>query len=81
MFFSVAYDKDWGTTVSGQPAQIIKAEYGFMAVKVPERENYIEFTYNPVAFKTGVAVSLISTAAVAVYTFAGIKRQKSESGQ
>lgn len=81
VFFSVPYDKGWSATVNGQPAQIIKAEYGFMAVKVPERENYIEFTYRPVAFKTGVAVSLFSTAAVAVYTFAGIKRQKSESGQ
>ena len=64
MFFSVAYDKGWSTAVSGQPAQIIKAEYGFMAVKVPEWENYIEFTYKLVAFKTGVAVSLISTAVV-----------------
>lgn len=64
MFFSVAYDKGWSAAVNGQPAQTIKAEYGFMAVKVPEWESYIKFTYNPVAFKTGMPVSLISTAVV-----------------
>lgn len=76
MFFFVAYDKGWSAAVNGQPAQTIKAEYGFMAVKVPDWENYIEFTYNPVAFKTGMPVSLISTELVAAYTLTSIKRQK-----
>ena len=75
VFFSVPYDKGWNATVNGQPAQIIKAGYGFMAVKVAQGENYIEFTYQPEGFKTGAVVSVLSTAAVAVYTFSGRKRQ------
>ena len=45
VFFSVPYDKGWSATVNGQPAEVVKASIGFMAVRAPAGDNTIRFTY------------------------------------
>lgn len=35
VFFSVPYEKGWTATVNGQPAEVVKANVGFMAVLCP----------------------------------------------
>lgn len=53
VFFSVPYDKGWTANVNGKPAEIVKANYGFMAVKAEAGENTITFEYETPGLKTG----------------------------
>ena len=54
VFFSVPYDKGWTAYVNGKPAEIVKANYGFMAVKAEAGENTITFEYETPGLKTGL---------------------------
>lgn len=62
LFFSVPYDKGWTATVDGQEVEIVKADYGLMAIEVPEGTHEIRFTFLPYGFEAGAAVSLGSAA-------------------
>ncbi|MBQ3566881.1 MAG: YfhO family protein [Oscillospiraceae bacterium] len=61
VFFSVPYEDGWTAYVNGEPADIVKANFGFMAVKCDYGENTIEFVYET----PGLTIGLICT-------FAGI---------
>lgn len=59
VFFSVPYEAGWSATVSGQPATILKANVGFMAVACPAGENVtIRFDYTTPGLWTGLWISL-----------------------
>lgn len=58
MFFSVPYEKGFRAYVDDREVEIIKADYGFMAVKVPEGRHIIEFRYTPTYIKEGFYISL-----------------------
>ena len=57
VFFSVPYEKGWSATVNGEPAEIIKANIGFMAVRCPEGECEIRFNYMTPGLIPGLIVS------------------------
>lgn len=65
VLFAVPYDDGFAATVNGAPAEVLKVDYGLMAVAVPGgAEAAIEFTYHT----PGLALSArISLAALAVY--------------
>jgi Bacterial membrane protein YfhO len=50
----------WTCRIDGRPVQINRADYLFRAVSVPAGEHHVDFTYNPVSFQAGAAVSLAS---------------------
>lgn len=58
VFFSVPYDDGWTAYVNGKPADIVKANYGFMAVKAESGENIIEFRYETPGLLAGLIVSV-----------------------
>ena len=59
LFFSVPYDKGWSAYVNGKEAEIIEADYGFMAVRVPGKTvSKIEFKYNIYGFDIGIIISV-----------------------
>lgn len=58
VFFSVPYDKGWSATVNGEPVLIEKANAGFMAVRVPEGEAVIRFTYEAPGLKAGIVITI-----------------------
>lgn len=58
VFFSVPYDKGWTATVNGIETEIVKADFGFMAVKGDVGENIIKFTYRPYGLDVGIIVSI-----------------------
>lgn len=60
VFFSVPYDKGWSATVNGEPAEIVKANVGFMAVEAPAGDNEIVFTYETPGLKIGIIISGIA---------------------
>ena len=45
VFFSVPWEGGWSATVNGQPAEILKVNVGFMAVRVPAGTSSIRFDY------------------------------------
>ena len=68
LFFSIPYSDGFSAEINGEPVEIEKVNYGFMAVRVP---GYIDceivFTYETPGFWTGVKISLCALTAFAVY--------------
>ncbi|MEY8460638.1 YfhO family protein [Eggerthellaceae bacterium 24-137] len=67
VFLSVPYSAGWSATVDGQPAQILKANVGFMALAVDGAAHDIQLTYMTPGLAAGACCS-----AVGVIAFAGI---------
>lgn len=67
IFYSVPYDKGWSATVNGAPAEVIKSNVGFMAVKGEQGANDIVFTYKTPGLSTGIKISLIATSLLILY--------------
>ena len=67
VFFSVPYTEGWSAEVNGEKADIIKASYGFMAVRCPEGENEIVFHYETPGLKVGAVMTFLSAAILTVY--------------
>lgn len=58
VFFSVPYEEGFKAYVDGEETQIIKADFGFMAVDVKEGTHKIEFKYSLSGLKYGKLMSL-----------------------
>lgn len=56
----------WHATLDGADVPILTADYLFRAVHVPAGDHTIQFTYDPVTFKIGVAISLATLLLIAV---------------
>ena len=67
VFFSVPYEEGWRATVNGKPADILRANLGFMAVVCDAGENDIEFTFTTPGLHTGFLIAGISGIAVPIY--------------
>ena len=78
VFFSVPYDKGWSAYVNGEKTDIIKANYGFMAVKANKGKNEIHFEYDTPGLKYGAVVSLAGILILAVYILIMRKKRVKE---
>lgn len=68
VFFSVPYEEGWTATVNGEPAEIVRANVGFMAVACPAGEDIvIRFDYFTPGLKTGGLISLGALILLALY--------------
>ncbi len=67
VFFSVPWEQGWTAWVNGKPAEIIKANVGFMAVKVPKGTAEIRFEYKTPGLNIGALVSLLGVLILAIY--------------
>ena len=76
MFFSVPYDSGWSAEVNGEPAEIIKAGVGFMAVAVEAGDNTISFSYTTPGLYAGMAVTAVSAVAFASYLVVMLVKRK-----
>lgn len=66
-----AYYPGWRALVDGRPAKIERADYYFRAVYLEGGKHTIEFVYDPLSFKVGLAISLASLALMVI----GLKRR------
>ncbi len=55
-----AYYPGWQATLDSQPTPIWRANYAFRAVYVPAGQHTVQFVFDPVIWKVGVAVSGIT---------------------
>ena len=60
LFFSVPYDEGWNAYVNGKETEIVRANAGFMAVKVDgHKKSSIIFKYIPPGFHTGIIITAV----------------------
>ncbi len=69
VFFSVPYDKGWTASVNGKEVEIMRANTGFMAIRVPEGEASIEFKYLAPGLVHGFYISILGFALLAVCVY------------
>lgn len=67
LVFTIPYDKGFSATVDGAAAEIVPCDVAFMAVWVEAGEHDVAFTFHTRSLRLGVATSLLSAAALAVY--------------
>ena len=67
VFLSDTYASGWKASVDGNPTRIHRANFAFRAVEVPKGSHQITFTYDPLSWKIGVAVSIGSFILLAGY--------------
>ena len=66
LFMSLPYSKGWKCTIDGQMVDIVRANYSFMAVYVPEGIHNIVFIYTTPGIYLGMTLSIIGTFAFCV---------------
>ena len=77
VFFSVPYEGGWSATVNGRPAEILKTNVGFMAVKCPAGQSVaIRFDYETPGLRYGVYVSGGALLLLALYWLIFCRRRK-----
>lgn len=80
LLLSDTYYPGWKAYLNGRLERIYRADFFLRTIKIPEGKNSVRFVYDPLSFKIGSAVSLISFLAVLLYlAVAAVSRQKSFS--
>ncbi|MBO5564908.1 MAG: aspartate kinase [Lachnospiraceae bacterium] len=69
LFFSVPYDRGFSAFVDGKKAEIVRADFGLMAVSVPAGKHEVRFTYRPFLFTEGICLSLVGLILVILLFF------------
>ncbi len=67
VFFSVPASAGFSCTVDGKETEIIKADFGLMAIPVSGGAHDIRVTYTQEGFKTGIFMSLAGVILIAAY--------------
>ena len=75
LFFSDLFYPGWKATIDGNPVKIYKANYAFRAIQVPKGSYEVDWKYDPVLFKIGCLVSLL-TLLFQIYLLARRRPQK-----
>ena len=66
LFTAVPYSEGWKAYDQGKPVEILKADIGFMALRMEPGEHDIQFVYHTPGFIAGLLISLVSLACFAV---------------
>ena len=78
LFASIPYSDGWRATVDGKSAEIMKADVGFMALKLPAGEHSVVFIYHTPGILAGFLISAIS---IIGYVFFCRKNRRSNRNQ
>src|SRR5262249_10482014 len=60
----------WGLTIDGRPAPIYRVNRAMRGAAVPRGEHRLTYTFRPLSFRVGLAVSCAGLAALAILAFA-----------
>ncbi|MBQ2704294.1 MAG: YfhO family protein [Clostridia bacterium] len=67
VFYAVPYERGWSVTIDGKAAEVECVNAGLMAVRVGKGEHTLRFDYNTPGLVVGIAVSIASAIALAIY--------------
>ncbi|MBU9673179.1 YfhO family protein [Planococcus sp. CP5-4] len=59
---SIPYERGWQAAINGEPVDVLKANYAFLAVPLKDGMNEIELRYHPPFFLSSLFISLLSLA-------------------
>lgn len=76
LYMPIAYDTNWRAYVNGEEVEVLKANYGFVAVAVPAGDNNIKFVYRNDAFYIGLVISCIGLVIVSGIVWSQKERGK-----
>jgi uncharacterized membrane protein YfhO len=68
----------WRATVDGEPAELLRANYAFRAVRLEAGEHTVEMVYRPTSVLVGGALSLAATAVIVIGLVLAHKREARE---
>lgn len=74
LFLSDTYYPGWKAFVDDEETKIYRANYAFRAISVPSGVHLVKFAYEPMSFKAGYSISLVSLALLGILLFAVKKR-------
>lgn len=60
LFLPIPYENGWSVTIDGEPAQLLRADTGFMGAAIEAGEHEFQFTYEQPCLKTGLIISGLS---------------------
>lgn len=66
LFLGDVFYPGWNAYLDGKAAPIYRADYLFRAVEVGPGRHTVEFRYEPLSFRIGVAISLVTLTALAL---------------
>ncbi len=61
LFSEIYYPAGWIAKINGEEVDILRANYVLRALILPAGEGEIEFIFDPISFKNGKLISLISS--------------------
>jgi hypothetical protein len=69
------WTKGWAATVNGTPAAVLRGNGRHRAVEVPAGRSRVTLRYHPPGLRAGLAISALSTLALAAIAFLGSRRR------
>jgi hypothetical protein len=75
LFLSDVYYPGWRARLDGREETVYRADYLFRAVLVPPGQHVIEFAFDPLAFKMGLAVALTIVVALVAAAIVRLSRR------
>ena len=66
---SEQYYPGWKLRIDGKPARILRTDYAFMGFSVPDNTKIVEFYYDPMSFKLGLLISLVSVLCLMMFIY------------
>lgn len=79
LFLSLPYDKGWNCKIDGIDTEILRANYSFMTVYIPDGVHNVRFCYETPGLKVGLLLSIISLLIFIVLCIIGRKNEKREN--
>lgn len=70
LFLSDTYYPGWKASVDGKEAKIYRADYAFRAIVVPKGHHLVKFSYDPLSFRIGYSITLLSIGLLIIMLFA-----------
>ena len=67
LVLSDTYYSGWKVFVNGKEEKIYRANYNFRAIPLKAGEYKIKFIYDPISFKIGALISLLTLVGIVVY--------------
>ena len=77
LLLSDAYYPGWRARLDGQEETVYRADYLFRAVLIPSGQHVVEFSFDPIAFRIGLAVTLTTVAALVAVAIVFAKKPPS----
>jgi len=73
---SDVYYPGWTATIDGQPTTLYPANFAFRAVLVPPGEHHVAFTFEPIMWRVGLAISALTLGGLVCYGVLAWRRRR-----